>query len=73
MKNNLNRRDMLKGGAVGAMGALIPMSIVPNSHKDINVNKSTVFNKQPDVEILKGIADGLYNKIDNLHSIMRNG
>lgn len=30
--------------------------------------KTNVFNEQADVQILKGIADGLYNKIDKLHT-----
>jgi hypothetical protein len=30
------------------------------------------FNKDVDVEILKGISDGLYNKIDKLYQLMKN-
>jgi hypothetical protein len=38
----------------------------------IDSPENIAFNKDVDVEILKGISDGLYNKIDKLHEIINN-
>jgi hypothetical protein len=40
----------------------------------IDSPRNYTFNKEVDVEILKGVSDGLYNKIDKLHNLMnKNG
>lgn len=40
----------------------------------IDSPRNIAFNKNVDIEILKGISDGLYNKIDKLHNLMnKNG
>ena len=56
---------------------LLPLSV--NEHDDkalrgylcIDSPRNNAFNKQYDIEILKGLADGLYNKIDKLYDIIK--
>jgi len=38
----------------------------------IDSPRNIAFNKDVDVEILKGISDGLYNKIDKLYQLLKN-